>query len=341
MCDADSTTTGDLIMNSTNRRRFLQAAAASLAATGFGSRALASQQPGPDGIPTRPLGKTGVQIPIVGLGGYHIGTAEEKEAISIMHEAIDAGMTFFDNSWDYHNGGSETLMGKALAAPGKRDKVFLMTKVCARDYDGVQQQLEDSLRRLQTDVIDLWQFHEINWDVDADWLYEQGGLKAAVEAQQAGKVRFIGFTGHKDPAHHLKMLSKPHAWDTVQMPINILDAQFRSFQKSVLPVCTERNIAAIGMKALSSGIIPGQLDIPAETCRRFALSLPISTLVCGITSRKDLQQDLAMARGFQPVTRQEMDALLEQTADVAEDGKREPYKTTRYGSAYHFRQHGQ
>jgi aryl-alcohol dehydrogenase-like predicted oxidoreductase len=329
------------IMHTTDRRRFLQAAAASLAATGFGSRATAAQQAGPDEIPTRPLGKTGVRIPIVGLGGYHIGTAEEGEAISIMHEAIDAGMTFFDNSWDYHNGGSETLMGKALAAPGKRDKVFLMTKVCARDYDGVKQHLEDSLRRLQTDVIDLWQFHEINWDVDADWIYEKGGLKAALEAQQAGKVRFIGFTGHKDPAHHLKMLSKPHEWDTVQMPINILDAQFRSFQKSVLPVCNERKIAGIGMKALSSGIIPRQLDIPAEMCRRFALSLPISTLVCGITSRKDLHQDLAMARRFQPVTLEEMDALLEQTAETAEDGKREPYKTTRYGSTYHFRQHGE
>lgn len=328
-------------MNETNRRRFLQAAIASVTAAGVGSRVLGEQRDDPAGIATRPLGKTGERVSIVGIGGYHIGTADEKDAIAIMHAAIDEGMTFFDNSWDYNGGRSEAYMGKALATGGRRDKVFLMTKVCARDYDGVKEQLETSLRRLQTDVIDLWQFHEINWDVDPNWIYEKGGLKAALEAQKAGKVRYIGFTGHKDIAHHLKMLGKPYEWATVQMPINVLDAHYRSFQKKVLPECTDRNIGAIGMKALSGGIIPNRLRLSAALCRRFSLTLPISTLVCGIRSRKDLEQDLAMARDFQPVTREEIDELLAETAEPGREGELEKYKTTRYGNAYHFRQHGE
>jgi predicted aldo/keto reductase-like oxidoreductase len=166
-------------------------------------------------------------------------------------------------------------------------------------------------------------------------------LKYALEARKAGKVRYLGFTGHKDLAHHLKMLSKPFEWDTVQMPINVLDAHYRSFQKKVLPECTRRKIAVIGMKALSNGLIPEALKIPADVCRRFSLSLPISTLVCGIGSRKDLRQDLAMARGFRPISQQEIDGLLRKTADPGRDGKLEKYKTTRYGSAYHFKQHGE
>ncbi len=328
-------------MNQTDRREFLRAAVASVTAAGVGSQVLADQRTESSGIPTRPLGKTGERVSIVGIGGYHIGTPEEKEAIAIMHEAIDQGMTFFDNSWDYNNGRSEEYMGKALATGGRRAKVFLMTKVCARDYDGARSQLEDSLRRLQTDVIDLWQFHEINWAVDSEWIYEQGALKFALEAQKAGKVRHIGFTGHKDPAFHLKMLATSYEWATVQMPINILDAQYRSFQKKVLPECTKRDIGAIGMKALSGGIIPDDLKVSAEMCRRFSLSLPICTLVCGIASRKDLQQDLAMARSFTPVTQEEIEDLLAGTAEVGGDGKFEKYKTTRYGSPYHFQQHGE
>ncbi|MHC4178011.1 MAG: aldo/keto reductase [Planctomycetota bacterium] len=328
-------------MNEANRRRFLKAAAGWLAAAKLGSDALAEQKESPAGVPTRPLGKTGERVSIIGLGGYHIGTAEEKQAVAIMHEAIDQGITFFDNSWDYHDGGSEELMGKALSAGGRRKKVFLMTKVCARDYQGARQHLEDSLRRLRTETIDLWQFHEINWDVDPDWVFDRGGLKYALEAQKAGRIRYIGFTGHKDFAHHLKMLSKPYEWASVQMPMNVLDAHYRSFQRKVLPECTRRKIAAIGMKALSGGIIPTQLKIPAETCRRFSLSLPISTLVCGIRSREDLRQDLAMARAFEPITKKDVDDLLERTAETGRNGKLELYKTTRYGSAYHFRQHGE
>jgi uncharacterized protein len=355
-------------MNETNRRRFLKAAVATVTAAGVSSHTLAAQQDDPAGIPTRPLGKTGERVSIVGLGGYHIGTAEEKEAVAIMHEAVDHGMTFFDNSWDYNGGRSEEVMGKALAQDGYRDRVFLMTKVCARDYDGAKQQLETSLRRLQTETIDLWQFHEINWAVDADWIYEQGGLKFALEAQKAGKVRHIGFTGHKDAAHHLKMLAKPYQWASVQMPINVLDAHYRSFQKLVLPELTKRNIGAIGMKGLAGGVIPDELGtypettedashgrnghasskvvgsaprITAELCRRFSLTLPISTLVCGIRSKKDLRQDLAMAQAFKPVTDTEIEHLLARTELPGNDGQLEKYKTTRYGSPYHFKQHGE
>jgi predicted aldo/keto reductase-like oxidoreductase len=230
-------------------------------------------------------------------------------------------------------------MGKALATGGRRQKVFLMTKVCARDYAGAKQHLDDSLRRMKTDVIDLWQFHEINWDIDSEWLYERGALRAAEEARRAGKVRFIGFTGHKDPSHLLKMLATPFAWDTVQMPINVLDAHFRSFQKLVLPRCVERKIAVLGMKSLSNSIIPKELKLPAEVCRRFSLSLPISSLMCGIQSRENLRQDLAMAQSFKPLTGQDVDELLAKTALPARDGKLEPHKTTRFGAAYHFRQH--
>ena len=166
-----------------------------------------------------------------------------------------------------------------------------------------RQHLEDSLRRLQTDRIDLWQFHEINWDVDPEWVFEKGGIKAAIEARDQGKVRYIGFTGHRKTAHHLEMLARPFDWDTVQMPINLLDAHYDSFQNKVVPVCREKKISVIGMKALAGGKIPSQLGIPASTCRRFALSLPISTLVCGIKSRENLRQDLAMARSFKPVSR--------------------------------------
>jgi predicted aldo/keto reductase-like oxidoreductase len=321
------------------RRKFLKAAMATLASGGYGRQALAMQKQNSHGIPTRPLGQTGEQIPIVGLGGYHIGVPEEGAAIRIMHEAIDGGMTFFDNAWDYHNGGSEEVMGKALAMGGRREKVFLMTKVCDRDYQGAKRQLEQSLRRLKTDHLDLWQFHEINWAVDSQWLFEKGGIRAAIEAQKEGKVRYIGFTGHRKPSHHLKLLAQSFSWDTVQMPINLLDAHFDSFQRKVVPVCRDKKTSVIGMKALAGGTLPKQLNIPASICRRYALSLPITSLICGIQSRENLQQDLAMARSFQPVTPQEMEQLLAQTEERGSDGKLEPWKTTNYGGQYHRDQH--
>jgi len=326
---------------SVRRRGFLRAAAATLASGGFGAQALAMQDDNDGGIATRPLGRTGERVSIVGLGGYHIGLLKEKEAIRIMHEAIDQGMTFFDNAWDYHDGGSEEVMGKALSTGGRRDKVFLMTKVCDRDYRGAMRHLEDSLRRLKTDRIDLWQFHEINWAVDSEWLFGKGGIKAAIEARRQGKVRHIGFTGHRDPAHHLKLIAREFDWDTVQMPINLLDAHYRSFQKDVVPACRRKNISVVGMKSLGDGRFPRNFRIPASTFRRFALSLPIATLVCGIKSLANLRQDLDMARTFQPISQAEMNRLLAETKTLGSDGRLEPWKTTDYGSRHHREQHAE
>jgi aryl-alcohol dehydrogenase-like predicted oxidoreductase len=328
-------------MTIANRREFLKAAAAGLALAGLDPAVLSAQQDSPEGIPTRPLGKTGQRVSIVGLGGWHIGSVPDDEAVKLMHEAIDQGMTFFDNAWDYHDGHSEEVMGKALATGSRRDKVFLMTKACARDYQGVKKNVEDSLRRLQTDRIDLLQFHEINYADDPDWIFDRGALKAALEARKEGKVRYIGFTGHKDIAHHLKMLSKPFEWDTAQMPINILDAHYRSFQKEVVPECNRRNIGVIGMKGIASGLLAGRLGLDASLCRRYALSLPISTLVCGIASRENLQQDLAVARGFKPMSENDVLALLAKTKEAGREGRNEPFKTTQgFDSGVHRKQHG-
>lgn len=322
-----------------NRREFL---AASLAGLALGTEMLLAQKTDPSGVPRRPLGQTGEMVSIIGLGGWDIGAVrDEKEAIAIMQEAIDQGLTFFDNCWDYHDGGSEERMGKALAG-GRRDKVFLMTKVCARDGRGAIRHLDDSLRRLRTDRLDLWQFHGIQWDDDPALIFDDqnGALKAALEAKKAGKVRFLGFTGHKDPKHHLAMLQQPFAWQTVQMPLNMLDAHYRSFQKLVLPECTRRKIGIIGMKALASqnGRIVQDLKIPASEARRFALSLPISTLVCGIQSRANLQQDLAMARRFKAMTADEVSKWVEQTRTPAADGHIEAYKVGNYGCDWHHKQ---
>jgi aryl-alcohol dehydrogenase-like predicted oxidoreductase len=330
---------GDTKQVAVDRREFLKSAMAALAASGFGREALSMQRENASGIPTRPLGRSDEQVPIVGLGGYHIGLPDQTEALRIMHEAIDEGMTFFDNAWDYHRGRSEEVMGKALADNGRRKKVFLMTKCCARDYAGAKQHLEDSLRRLKTGYLDLWQFHEINWSIDAEWLFEKGAVKAAVEARKAGKVRYIGFTGHRATAHHLKTIGQPFEWDTVQMPINLLDAHYDSFQEKVVPVCRAKKIAVIGMKALAGGMLPRKVGVEAEACRRFALSLPITSLVCGIQSRENLRQDLAMARQFKPIDAAEMATLIADTKTPGSDGKLELWKTTDYGGLYHREQH--
>jgi predicted aldo/keto reductase-like oxidoreductase len=332
-------------MSEANRRDFLKTAAAGIAATSLAGSVLAEQQDSPAGLPTRPLGKTGQRVSILCLGGWHIGAIDENLAISLMHEAIDNGLTFFDNCWDYHEGGSEEVMGKALATGGRREKVFLMTKNCERDYKGTQKCLEDSLRRLKTDHLDLWQFHEINYDNDPDWVFDKGGLKAALEAQKAGKVRFIGFTGHKHPDIHLKMLGKPYEWATVQMPINIMDAHYRSFQKQVVPECEKRGIGVLGMKSLGGGFPKGNLAEKAKldgvACRRYALSQPVSSLVVGIASRDDLKQDLALARDFKPMRKQEMDQLLDDTRLAASDGRYELFKSTQFFDGdHHQHQHG-
>ncbi len=329
-----------------SRRQFFEEIFGSALAASLAQQALAQTQPSPGGIPTRLLGRTKERVSMVCLGGWHIGAAKDKaEAIRIMHAAIDEGMTFFDNAWDYHNGRSEEWMGEALAAAGKRDKVFLMTKNCERDYPGSLRNLEDSLRRLRTDRLDLWQFHEMVYDSDPDWVIEKGGLKAALEAQKAGKVRYIGFTGHKDPRIHLKMLAQDHPWDTAQMPINVMDAHYRSFQKEVVPVCLKKNVGVIGMKSLGGGSprgrIPSETGVSAQDCMRYALSLPITSLVVGIQSMEDLKQDVAIARDFKPMPDADKTTLLTRVKDQASDGRHEMFKSTQnFDGPHHRRQHG-
>jgi uncharacterized protein len=298
------------------------------------------------GMPTRVLGRTGVRVSIVGLGGWHIGyIKDDAEAIRIMHTAIDEGLTFFDNAWDYHDGRSEELMGKALAMDGRRSKVFLMTKNCERDYAGSMKNLEESLRRLKTDRLDLWQFHEMVYDNDPDWVFEKGGLKAALEARKAGKVRFIGFTGHKDPRIHRKMLDKPHDWDTAQMPINVMDPFYRSFEKEVVPVCLKKNVGVIGMKGLGGGSPNGRFlshaGMTSDECYRYCLSQPVAVQVLGISTMQQLKQDIALARSFKPLTASEAKQLISRVRDVAGDGRHELFKSTKtFDGPHHRKQHG-
>jgi predicted aldo/keto reductase-like oxidoreductase len=294
------------------------------------------------GVPVRELGNTGLKISIIGIGGGHFVRPhlDEQASVRLIQMAIDEGVTFMDNAWEYHQGESERRMGIALQ--GRRDQVTLMTKVCARDRKTAEQHLEDSLRRLQTDVIDVWQFHEINYDNDPELIFRAGGaIEAALAARQAGKIRFIGFTGHKSPHIHRSMLAQDFAWDTCQMPVNVADAHYRSFQHEVLPELQQRNIGVIGMKSLGGrGQLISDLGLSAEQCRRYALSLPISTLVCGMESPENLQQDLKIARDFTPMSDTERKALLEQVYEEAADGRHEWFKSTQFfDSQYHRDQH--
>jgi uncharacterized protein len=294
------------------------------------------------GIPVRELGKTGLKVSIVGLGGGHFvrPDIDEQMSIRLVHAAIDAGMTFMDTAWEYHNGESERRMG--LALKDRRERVTLMTKVCGRDRKTAEEQLHDSLRRLQTDVIDVWQFHEVNYDNDPDWIFQaDGAIEAAVAARQAGKIRFIGFTGHKSPHILKKMLAQDFEWDTCQMPINVVDAHYRSFQQEILPELVSRGIGPIGMKSLGgSGQLITQLGLTAQQCRRYALTLPISTLICGIQSMENLEQDVAIARNFEPIPEAEQQDLLAGVYEEATDGRHEWFKSTqRFDSQYHRDQH--
>ncbi len=293
----------------------------------------------------RVLGRTGERVSPLCLGGWHIGAIkEENDSIRLMHAALDEGVTFFDNAWDYHDGRSEERMGKALAVDKRRARVFLMTKNCERDYDGSMRCLEDSLRRLRTDYLDLWQFHECVYDNDPDWIFERGGIEAAIEARRQGKVRYIGFTGHKDPRIHLKMLSKPFEWDTCQMPINVMDAQYRSFLKDVLPACHERGIGVLGMKGFGGGYPEGalsRLGLDPIECYRFALSQPVATQVMGVLNEDQLRQNVKAARDFKPMSQQEQQDLLDRVKTEATDGRFERFKSTsEFDGPHHKRQHG-
>ena len=337
-----------------DRRRFLQAG---LAATGtvIGAPILqssmaaaaapaAATNTSSDQIPRRILGKTGEQVSIIGLGGYHLGTMQSlDDAVRLVQEAVDAGVTFFDNAWEYNDHRSEEWMGRALQ--GRRDKVFLMTKVCThgRDKNVAMQQLEESLKRLRTDHLDLWQIHEVIYENDPDLHFAKGGvIEALDEAKKQGKVRFVGFTGHKNPSIHLKMLAHNYPFDTVQMPLNCFDGTYRSFEQQVLPELERRGIAALGMKSLGGDgqpILHGVVG--PEEALRYAMSLPVATTISGMDSLSVLHQNLAIARDFKPMTAQEMQRLRDRCKSFAADGHLELYKSTkRYDGGVGREQHG-
>lgn len=284
-------------------------------------------------IPRRPLGKTGVDVSLLGVGGFHIGVPEEKEGIAIIHQAIDAGANFLDNAWEYNDGESERRMGKALAQDGYRQKAFLMTKDCAHDRKALHSmwKLEQSLKRLQTDHLDLWQIHEVVWDDDPDWIFAPGGsADAMLKAKEQGKVRFIGFTGHRSPEIHKRMLSQGFPWDTVQMPVNVLDPHYDSFIREIIPICQQQGTAVIGMKSLAGGhLMKSGAEIHPAEALRFAMSQAVSTIVSGMPSLDQLDQNLAAARDFTPMTEEEQADILRRSAAVAPEGEFELFKTTR------------
>jgi len=290
----------------------------------------------------RQLGSTKEEVSAIGLGGHHIGRQkEEKDSIAIIRAAIDAGITFMDNCWDYHDGGSEVRMGKALQ-DGYRKKVFLMTKIDGRTKKAAGEQIDESLKRLQTDVIDLVQHHEIIRLEDPDRIFAAGGAQEALEAaKKAGKVRYMGFTGHKDPFVHLRMVevAKDHGltFDTAQMPLNVLDAHFRSFEKQVVPVLLKAGTGVLGMKSMGDGLVLKSKAATAVECLRYALSLPTSVVITGIDSMDILKQALTVAREFKPFTEKEVADLLAKTKTAAAKGEWERFKTTNAfdGTAQH------
>src|SRR5258707_3353783 len=317
------------------RRSFVKGSAAAVTASLVVRQGLASagnsQAGGTEEVPHRPLGKTGALVSCLGVGGYPLGSIkEEKESLELVARALDAGVNFFDNWWEYHDGVSEERLGAELK--GKRDKAFVMTKVCThgRGKDVAMKQLEESLRRLQTDHVDLWQIHEVVYWNDPELIFApNGAAEALLVAKQQGKVRFIGFTGHKNPAIHLKMLAHDFPFDTVQMPLNALDATFRSFEQQVLPEATKRGVAVLGMKSLGgSGEIVVNGAVTPEEGLRYAMSLPVATTISGMDSLAVLEQNLKVAIGFQPLGKEKMASLREQVRTLAADGPFEPFKTT-------------
>ncbi len=313
------------------RREFLRLAIAGGVVAGAGPRAWALESAAD--MPYRTLGRTGEKISAIGLGGFHIGLPkEETEAIRIVRRAIDSGINFMDNCWDYHGGNSEVLMGKALQ-DGYRRKVFLMTKIDGRTKSSAASQIEDSLRRLQTDHIDLMQLHEIIRMEDPDRIFAPGGaMDAVLAAKQAGKIRYMGFTGHKDPQIHLRMLevAAGHGFrfDAVQMPLNVMDNHFRSFEHKVLPELVKQQIGVLGMKSMGSGVILESKTVTPVEGLHYAMNLPTPTVITGIDRMEILDQALTAARSFKPLEPEAVSALLSRTTGVAATGKYEPFKTT-------------
>jgi aryl-alcohol dehydrogenase-like predicted oxidoreductase len=280
-------------------------------------------------IPTRPFGRSGDRVSILGLGGFHVGLPKtDRAATRLIHAAIDAGVTFLDNAWDYNDGLSERRTGQAIA--DRRGKVFLMTKACVhgRDAKVAMRQLEDSLRRLRTDYLDLWQIHEVVFDNEPAAYFAPGGaVEALVRAKEQGKVRYVGFTGHKSPALHLEMLAHDFPWDACQLPLNCFDASFRSFEQHVLPELTRRGIAPIGMKSMGGdGRFVGARVVSAKEALGYALSLPVATVVSGMETMAVLEQNVSIARGFRPMTARGRRALVRRVESHAADGRWELYK---------------
>lgn len=285
-------------------------------------------------IPTRPFGKHNEQVSLLGLGGAHIGVKpSEAEAIRIVQEAIDAGVTFLDNAWEYNNRESERRMGKALVQDGYRAKAFLMTKDCAHDRVATHsmEKLEESLALLQTDYLDLWQIHEVVWEEDPDRIFAPGGsAEAMLKAKEQGKVRYIGFTGHKHPDIHRRMLEQGFPWDAVQMPLNVLDAHYASFEQEIVPICQAQGIAIIGMKTNAGGHLNDTgAGISPEDALRYAMSLPVASAVSGMDSLEVLRKNIAIAEGFVPLSEAERSDLLARSAPHAGDGVSELFKSTR------------
>jgi aryl-alcohol dehydrogenase-like predicted oxidoreductase len=325
-----------------DRREFVKTAstaAGAIAAERLLSPMLQAQAtPTDNGMPYRALGRTGEKVSAIGLGGYHIGKASlsEQDSIQLIRQAVDRGITFLDNCWDYNNGDSEVRMGKALTG-GYRSKVFLMSKIDGRTKASAARQIDESLQRLQTDHVDLMQFHEIIRLEDPDRIFAEGGaMEAMQDAKQTGKVRYIGFTGHKDPLVHLRMLdiARQHSFhfDAVQMPLNVMDAHFRSFANDVLPVLTREGIAPLGMKAFGDHavldyILANNAMTPIDALH-YCLNLPIAVQITGIDSPKILDQALEAARTFKPLSKAEVASLTERVQVAAQTGKYELYKTS-------------
>lgn len=324
-----------------SRRQFFGKVAAGIAG-GVGIAGLVKELPlldpslaiaAPGDVPFRKLGRSGEKVSLVGLGGYHMAVpSEPNESTRIVRTALDSGINFMDNCWDYHDGESEVRMGNALL-DGYRQKVFLMTKTDGQVKDVYNKQLEDSLRRFHTDMIDLVQFHEVIRLGDPDRIFGPGGaFEAALEARQAGKIRYIGFTGHKDPDIHLKMietgLKHGFTFDSVQMPLNVMDAHFRSFAHKVVPVAVKHGIGVLGMKPMASGIILKSNTATPIECLHYAMNLPTSVVITGCESVKDVEQAVEAARTFRPMDQEAVAKLLTKTASAAAKGEYEPFKTT-------------
>lgn len=316
------------------RRKFLKSAAATVMSARIGWQAWAA---GPKtGVPQLVLGHTGERVSIVGIGGYHLARpgVDAEESIRIVRTGLDQGINFLDNCWDYNGGESEIRMGKALR-DGYRQKAFLMTKIDGRNKATAASQINESLKRLQTDRIDLLQFHEVIRENDPDRIFAAGGaLEAVLEAKKAGKIRYIGFTGHKSPGIHLKMLATASAhqftFDSVQMPLNVMDHHFDSFEAKVLPILQKQNIGVLAMKPMGDPFILQSKTVTPFECLHYAMNLPTSVVITGCDSLKILQQALDAARSFQPIDNQEMAALLTKTAKAARAGEFEKYKTSHH-----------